>query len=629
MIKKTVRKARNYFDQSKTVKKLGAGFEKIPSGLGRARRKLARADAKTWYGKTGKWTGAGLLLALQAAAKVVKIMGVDNLVLRAVEIEFATIKPGKNKKGNDKKFATFIKKHPWIPAYLTNYMIMASFLFGANVGGIRDGAVDGIKSGVESLKDYFSKDKESGEKIDISTMKMTGAQWCKTDFVNALCVAIPLVFEECYTTAKLTSERGGVYNIGYCMTRMPANKSKPYGKWRKVRKGDTCTEEQAALWAAVYSQKNIFPTISEKLTVEVSCGMILALADLSYNAGALGVMIARLNDGWTEERVLNRMLEYRYAKIKNEKTGKMVPIILDGLIVRRWWDYAAGHNKLDYEKLLDCNLTAVSQIGSGNLYSDKAKYKPIITDKKVEQVLTASVPGKPSVRDIFSRSETGRKYIASIENADVSIAKTAEPVEAIEQDSESYLVNNIAFEAQTAFDKGHYKIAADKFRKMIELVPDAYDSYNDLIFTLYKLGNYDEGLKYARILIDLGHANDVSEDKMFGSAYFNAGLCREAKGELEKARANYETASLRMPNNIFVKNALDRIDKKIKEQNDKKRKSGNSGKKKSAGATTSAKSKFNRASSKIKNVVAEVKPEKGSTFDATYFFINPYDNGMA
>lgn len=560
MIKKTVNKAKKYFDQSKTVKKWGAAAEKVPTSIGNLRKNLADMETESWYGTTGKWTGVSLLIALQALAKSIKILGVDNLMLRTVEIEFSKMNVGKNKKGNDKAFSAFIKKHPWIPAYVVNYMMMAGVLFGANVGGARDKTVEKIKGGVEKIKNILSKEESTPEEknTDIGIVKRTGAQWCSMDLTNALGVAIPLVFEECYLVAKKTSERGGIYNIGYCMTSMPVDKSKPYGKWRTVKKGDTCTEEQAALWAAVYNQKNIFPTISEKLEVEVTFGMILALTDLSYNSGALGRMIARLNDGWTEQEVLDKMLEYRQAKING------VYQVLDGLVVRRWWDYAAGSNVLDYEKLLDCKLTAVSQVGSRNLYSDKAKYEPIITDEKVESVLTAKVPSRPSVRDIFERSATGKGYIKAIEAMDFGKSKIDKPAQKTGEDSEVIEINNIAFEAQTAFDQGDYVTAETKFKKLIELVPESYDSYNDLIYTLYRMGKYDEALKYARILIDLGHANDVSEDNMFGAAYFNAGLCREAKGELETAKKCYITASKRMPNNKTVKAALAGVEDKLK-----------------------------------------------------------------
>jgi tetratricopeptide (TPR) repeat protein len=410
----------------------------------------------------------------------------------------------------------------------------------------------GAKSVVKNNLPLWNKD---APKKEISAGdKRTGAEWCSTEYMNALCVAVPLVFEECFLKAIETAE--GKLNIGYCMISMPADRKNPYGKWRKVKSSDTCTEEEAALWAAIYNQKYIFPMISKKLNVKVSCGMILALADLSYNSGALGIMLARLNDGWSERDILDKMLEYRKAKIKKKL------VTLDGLIVRRWWDYAAGSNAIDYVKLLDCKLTAVSAIGSANLYSDKAKYKPIISPDKINQVLSAKVPSKPSVRDIFNRSDIGDGYIRAIEYMDI---KASRDLILHESDAAGELNTDeiLAFDAQSAFDAGDYANAAEKFKQLIDSVPNEYGFYNDLIFTLYKLGQYDEALVYARILIDMAHEDDVGEDKIFGAAYFNAGLCREAKGELSKARKNYVTASKRMPGNAKVNEALMRIDNKI------------------------------------------------------------------
>jgi GH24 family phage-related lysozyme (muramidase)/outer membrane protein assembly factor BamD (BamD/ComL family) len=376
--------------------------------------------------------------------------------------------------------------------------------------------------------------------------KKTGADWCKMELSNAIGVAVPLIFEQVHTSAKYT-KADKKWNIGYSMTSMPADKKDPYGKWRKVKDGDTCTQDEAALWAGIYNQKYVYPTI-KKLKEPVSFGMFLALVDFSYNngSGSLGKMVSRLNDDWSEKRVLDKMLEYRYAD------GK----ILNGLIVRVWWRYMIGRNKCDYKKqLLDCKLTAVSHIGLDKLYSDKGKYKPILTNELVSSIFRAN-PGTKSVREIFGLSKTGKGYIAAIEKqSSGNIMEEAEP----DKDSEMIRANTLGLEAQAAFDKEDFATAEKKFKELAKLAPGEYDSYNDLIFALYKLGKYDDGLKYARIIIDLAHKDDASEDKLFGKAYYNAGLCREGKSEYEMALKNYNTAGIRMPDDKKVKEAKERV----------------------------------------------------------------------
>ncbi|MCL2331014.1 MAG: hypothetical protein FWC61_00525 [Proteobacteria bacterium] len=374
--------------------------------------------------------------------------------------------------------------------------------------------------------------------------KKTGAEWCEMELSNALGIAVPLVFEEIHRTAKYTAA-DKKWNIGYSMTFMPQDKSKPYGKWRKVKRWDICTEDQAALWAGIYNQKYVYP-ILKKLKYPVSFGMFLALVDFSYNTGpgGLGKMVSRLNDDWSEKRTLDKMLEYRYSGDR----------LLDGLVVRVWWRYMIGSNKCDYKRLLDCKLTAVSHIGSKKLYSDKAKFKPVLTQDTINAVFGAN-PGTPSVRDIFSRSKTGRGYISAIANNSTGNITEAEA----DNDSEINRDNTLGLEAQEAFDQEDYKTAERKFKELIKKSPGEYDSYNDLIFTLYKLGKYDEALEWAGKLIPLAHGDNVTEDKLFGAAYYNAGLCREAKGELGAALKNYATAEIRMPDSKKVKEAKERV----------------------------------------------------------------------
>ena len=610
-IKKKIKKVRDLLANKSPIKSPGdslravadkfAEIAKIPSNKVQKLQEKTLKKKGNVFGKIGKAAAEEILLRIPAdmlwfVAWLARTTFANNMIIRGTERYLAEDEKHHLKKKGGIKFS---RRHPMASAYLYYYMLLITAAMTGNVGGIRTKAVDAVKQGIHKIigaKEDKQKDIQESIVIN-SDDKRTGAEWCRTEYANALCVAVPLVFEECFTAAKYTPV-DGKWNIGYSMTSMPADKSKPYGKWRRAKEGDTCTEDEAALWAAVYNQKYIFPIISEKLKVQVSLGMILALADLSYNSGALGIMLARLNDGWTEGQILDKMLEYRKAKVKGKLT------VLDGLVVRRWWDYAAGKNALDYGGLLDCRLTAVSQVGSNQLYSDKAKYLPIITPKKVNQVLTAGVPSKPSVRDIFSRSPTGRKYISAIQNAG-SGSQSFIAIQPEQDDSELSVLNDIAFAAQTAFDKGDYATAEQKFREMIKLAPDAYDSYNDLIFTLYKLGKYDDGLKYAKILIALGHENDVEEDKLFGAAYYNAGLCREAKGELEEARKNYRTASIRMPDNKLVKEALKRVEEKLKA-----RKSPEQSSKPSA---------YNSSSKRLDRMMAEQNGSK--TFDATEFFL--------
>jgi len=561
--KQKIKRMQDMLSNHSPIKSPGDGFragaDKIAEYLKWPSEQVQNLQEKTLAMDKSKWVKVPLAAVedialrlpadmLAFAAYLARTTFANNMTIRGMERYFAEDeKHHKNKKGEIK----WSRQNPAKAAYLRYYLMLAILIAGGYIGN-KIIHKDKVQNKKETVNNH------EAEPTDPS-IKKTGDEWIALESTRALGVALPLVFEECYLKAKKTAE--GKWNIGYCMTRIPTDKRNPYGKWRTVQASDECTEDQAALWAGIYNEKFVFP-ILKKLTVRVSRGMLLALVDFSYNAGATGKMVARLNDGMTEKEALDIMRLYDKAHID----GKLV--VVPGLVTRRWWGYAAASGNFDYGKLLDAKLTCVSEAAKTNdLYSDRDKKKPITTKEKINTVLTTPVASRSSVAGIFQRSSTGKGYIAAIQSmSDKTVADNI-------IDDDEYVenqANDLGFQAQSAFDAGDFNTAEEKFRELIRVAPDSYDSYNDLAFTLYKLGRYDEGIKVAKNLIDMGHQNDISEDNVFGSAYFNVGLCREAKGELETARKNYITAGKRMPDNEVVKKALERIGRKIDQKNAEK-----------------------------------------------------------
>ena len=75
------------------------------------------------------------------------------------------------------------------------------------------------------------------------------------------------------------------------------------------------------------------------------------------------------------------------------------------------------------------------------------------------------------------------------------------------------------------------------YRKMVEQYPNNALSHNDLAATYNQLGQYDNAIEHARIIL-----NTIGDKSQYGAAQYNAGFAYEQKGNLQKALANYRLA---------------------------------------------------------------------------------------
>ncbi len=552
-------RAKKYFDQSKTVKKLGAGFEKIPSGLGKAGKKLVSKKIETWYGKTGKLTGASLLIAAQAITKSIKIIGVDNLVLRTAEIEFSKIK-------SNKKLAAFIRKHPFIPAYIVNAMFMAGVFFGGKA------TLDKIKSPVEKV-------------VTITADQLPAYYKQMSIVVKPANVGLAIIPEGMLYKALYTSA-DGMWNLAGCITVIPVDKNNLMGKWRPVKEGDTCTPDEAIIWMGAFFDKFIYPILNNNLKVQVSTDMYIALADFAYNNkdpyNFDNQMIRALNDGKSEEDVLKMFSHYR--------GGDNAPTVRRGLLKRRWIEAFVAGGACNYTRLLDCHISGLTSINYTNFYTDdtndksKPYYKYDFSESLIEMFYNKTVAGGISIREEFMKSKAGREYIKKIETMPRTITLEVaedkvrqEKIEKTKKSPKQYVladqIKKLISDGELAHKQGDYDVAELKFMDALSLDDENYDAYNSLSFTLYKAKRYKDAIVAAQKCINLAHKFEktgVVDDDVYAMAYYNAGISREALGEFEVALKNYKTASLRSPDNQIYKISIESVSKKIKEQENKK-----------------------------------------------------------
>ena len=107
MPKKTFRDAVNV-----PHKKIGEKIKKIKKNK---RPKTGGDKAK----KIGKIAG---LVLLEFITWVIKYGVFDNQITRKLEDVYAEMKIGKNKQGQNKKFSSWIKKHPEFSSYMTYWL---------------------------------------------------------------------------------------------------------------------------------------------------------------------------------------------------------------------------------------------------------------------------------------------------------------------------------------------------------------------------------------------------------------------------------------------------------------------------------------------------------------------------
>ena len=91
--------------------------------------------------------------------------------------------------------------------------------------------------------------------------------------------------------------------------------------------------------------------------------------------------------------------------------------------------------------------------------------------------------------------------------------------------------------ATSAYKKGKYSDAIDKFLSLIEKAPNDAGLRNDLAATYNKMAKYDMAIMQSREVI-----TRIKDKKQFGAAYYNAGVAYEQKGNLQRALANYRLA---------------------------------------------------------------------------------------
>lgn len=122
-------------------------------------------------------------------------------------------------------------------------------------------------------------------------------------------------------TAYLDS--AGIWTIGYGTIKV---------KGVAVKKGDTCTPEQAADY--LYDDCKVFiAALNKFVTVELTQNQVDALTDFMYNVGGRNFFDSTLRKNINGRLPIEEDLFTRWNKVHDPKTGQLVAV--DGLTNRR------------------------------------------------------------------------------------------------------------------------------------------------------------------------------------------------------------------------------------------------------------------------------------------------------
>lgn len=107
--------------------------------------------------------------------------------------------------------------------------------------------------------------------------------------------------------------------------------------------------------------------------------------------------------------------------------------------------------------------------------------------------------------------------------------------------------------ALAAYNNKDYSKARDGFQAMIDAGYNGADIHNDLAITYYHLKEYDKCIAECQEILNTG------ETEQYAPANYNAGRAYEAKGNLSRAKQNYERAAQREPEREAYSKAVNRV----------------------------------------------------------------------
>lgn len=521
--------------------------------------------------KGAKIAGLGVLEFISFA---IKYGGFDNQLTRKLEKVYAEMKVGKNEQGQDKKFSSFIKKHPEFSSYMTWWLAILMVI--------------GVAKGGKFLKEISDSDEKEGGKKEVVIGETKEYMKNYKDFKETLqpltkLIVLDLVFKE-----------GLHIENGMCAPYWDAQAYGGKGAWTvaaglTVLDGKPVTKNTPPLTIEKGIQKSIEFLENKETYFFAWCytvGFEKFCIDTPEKARAIGSifynsctnLVEDPNDRNVQER--NTLLRALY-KAKGDNVSaeevkaafKKYPpqalrnfgkVLKNGGDVNEWADALGGY--LKEGRGMYWRRWFEGQIAKGNISVEDLLAMPYLGGKDFldhmggdrDSFFHRDKKGNSTINDETLKefkqwiqnpvdkngNKITRKTVAQMLGSAIDSKDIEEMKESAEKFMKIYnervvttsLSDVIAMQAQESFDNKDYNDAIDKWNKVLAMDGNNAQIMDNLAVAYIRNEQYNMALNILSKIIAGGYT------EQFKYAYYNIGTAYEGLGQIEDALSAYKNA---------------------------------------------------------------------------------------
>lgn len=491
--------------------------------------------------------------------RFVKLVALDNKILRRLEKKLADINVGKDKNGYEKKFQAFIKKNPNLSALAIWWAMLGMLIGGVNVANMKKSNkdADGVRKEIKDKRpgagktvslEVAQKEANIDKKLNTKYKMTSRAEIKRIVLENFAYTQATLFSTENYRTDWFCDNKTGVKNtlgVGlyylpdvnhpYDFTCTKAAKASlmynqyPRQKGKKVPRGLTDNEVYDGIRWWFFTMDNGYNFNQMCVELENS-GVDLTPRDLNVICSVLfnSPACAKKFCQYIKKYPNNRESWAKYLLYVDDDVDKTRLENFSGLKGRRVHEILMlldidNYGQDMFGVQIDCKRA--SAVSYSNRYFDKLRKdfsKENLREAK-RVICNGVVENGVSVCQVIQRSS---KY------KDVVCGYCAD-IDRFLFVGERQKVYN---QALAAYKSKDYETALRGFNKVIELEGVSPDLFNDLAITYIHYQDYDKSIEMSQKALEIGSDEDLS------ASYFNLGLAYEKKGDIKSAKKYYKHA---------------------------------------------------------------------------------------
>lgn len=516
-----------------------------------------------------KVSGVGLLWIMEYLTRLLNVVLVDNVALRAMERGIGNKKTRVAGKGKGSKvyagLSNAIKKNPAVASYVVYYAMMVGVLIGGRAL-VQENDKDEPDAPKQEVKIEDKKEDVATEAIstvdsvdliestaDLQTISPEDAQFAKQALAEYWPeIAVGLTELETYRASpkRHGSESRETNGLGCTWTYTYDSAGRLHRKANAL--GQTKTRDKAGNYEQCkrHLLYETLPALKQATLNKQNIGAQQAVAIVwaGYQRPADMKEIARrISNAQTVQQLADAFSYYPGAETWREGTLK-----------RRWWCAAYAIGVISAEDFLGLPRDAFSKININNVYRNGHF---LFGTETIEYALNRARMGeKSSVKTFLSDFDEGKNILAQVsagqaERTSLDLAVEQQTAQDVQIEGSMKKLND----ADKAFAAGKYQQAADLYLAAIDTDADNMEAYSSLALAYKKLGDENKSIKYYEKCVQAvkdGNARMNANKALLldrdvkASSYYNAGLAREEMGKIYQgqdnvalARRNYDLAA--------------------------------------------------------------------------------------